>query len=104
MFSTGPAAKACFFLYSGESLLSSGFGAWLFIKAAPGVAAGFRGDAVLGLDRETRALGDRAEFWPFAAGGRSVLCRGRDPDVGLSRASGDDREGKLMTCSRNGAE
>jgi len=70
----------------------------------PGVVTGFRGEAALGLERDTRPLGERDEFWPIAVGSRLVFSRGKDPDVGLSRASGGDREGKLMTCSRNGAE
>lgn len=70
----------------------------------PGVIAGFLGDAVLGLDMEFLPFGERAEFWPFAVGRRSVFSRGKGAFAGLSRASGGERDGKLMTCSLNGTE
>ena len=101
----GPAAMAAFFLYSGESLLSSGLVPGGPAGAPPGVVAGFRGEAVFGPDIEVRpAPGDIAEFRPLVLLSRSVFSRGRAPFAGLSRASGGDREGKLMTCSRNGTE
>lgn len=96
MVKTGPAAKACFFLYSGESLLSSGLGG---CPGAPGVVAGFPGAFAVGLDSEFRPGGERANCGPFW---RFVLMRGRD--WGRSRVSGAERAGKLMTCSRKGTE
>lgn len=66
----------------------------------PGVVAGFPGVLAVGLDNEVRPGGESAEFWPL---GRFVLSRGSDAS-GRSRASGDDRAGKLMTCSRKGTE
>src|SRR5690242_12158723 len=97
MVRTGPAARACFFLYSGESLLSSGFGG---CPGAPGVVAGLTGAFAVGLDSEVRpAVGERAACGPFC---RFVLMRGSD--WGRSRVSGAERAGKLMTCSRKGTE
>jgi hypothetical protein len=72
-------------------------GGWF---VAPGVVAGFAGLFAFGLESDVRPVGERAEFWPF---GRFVLSLGR-PDEGLSRASGGERAGKLMTCSRKGTE
>jgi hypothetical protein len=66
---------------------------------APGVVTGFAGTLELGLEREVRPAGERAEL---ATLGRFVLSF--RPDVGLSRASGGDLAGKLMTCSRKGTE
>jgi hypothetical protein len=65
---------------------------------APGVVADFAGAFAFGLETDVRPVGERAEL-PF---GRFVL-RIR-LDVGRSRASGGDRAGKLMTCSRKGTE
>lgn len=65
----------------------------------------FRGRAVLGLDIEFLALvGERVEFCPFAVlGARSVFSLGK-AWASFSRDSGGDLAGKLMTCSRKGAE
>jgi hypothetical protein len=64
------------------------------------VVAGFGGLFAFGLDSDVRPAGERALLWPF---GRFVLSLGR-LEVGLSRASGGERAGKLMTCSRKGTE
>jgi hypothetical protein len=94
----GPTDRACFFLYSGESLLSSGFcPVGPGVAAVPGVAGFLLGEGVGGAP-----VGD----FPFVAlplvvG--SVSMRGR---VGRAvfNASGGDREGKLMTESRKVGE
>lgn len=67
---------------------------------APGVVAGFAGVLEVGLDSELRPVGDMAAAWPL---GTLVLIL-RDDDVGRSRASGGERAGKPMTCSRKGTE
>lgn len=67
----------------------------------PGVVAGFPGVLAVGLDSDVRPAGESAEFWPL---GRFVFRRGSDAEAGRSRASGGDRAGKLMTCSRKGTE
>ena len=71
-------------------------GGWF---GAPGVA-GFTGAFEVGLETEVRPAGERAVLWPLV---RLVLSLGR-LDSGLSRASGGERAGKLMTCSRKGTE
>jgi len=67
---------------------------------APGVVAGFAGVLAFGLETDVRPEGERGVFWPL---GRFVLSLSK-PDWGLSSASGGDRAGKLMTCSRKGTE
>lgn len=68
---------------------------------AVGVVAGFAGPRAVGLESEFRPAGGRPEFWALW---RFVLSRGREEEIGRSRASGGDLAGKLMTCSRKGTE
>jgi len=56
---------------------------------------------MVGLDNEVRPPGESGVVWPLA---RLVFNRGSGADAGLSKASGGDLAGKLMTCSRKGAE
>jgi hypothetical protein len=65
---------------------------------APGVVVDFAGAFAFGLETDVRPVGERAEV-PF---GRFVFSLRLE--VGRARASGDDRAGKLMTCSRKGTE
>lgn len=90
MSNTGPAVNACFFLYSGDSLFSSGFGPGAFGEV--GIAGAFRaGDVGFGYPVGCIRFG--GTIAPFVASGvrpfGSSVC---------------DFDGKEMTCSRNGAE
>jgi hypothetical protein len=71
----------------------------------PGDVIDFLGNALLGVDMEFLPLGDSAAFCPFAGVAvTSVFSFGNASLANFSRDSGGDLAGKLMTCSRNGAE
>jgi hypothetical protein len=95
MVSTGPVANATFFLYSGESLFSSCFGACVVL---PGVMGGLERGEEVGGAMKPFFLRLEKPWWC----GPSVLEE-RASDVRFRECEGD-RVGKLMTCSRKCVE
>jgi hypothetical protein len=89
--------SATFFLYSGDSLFSSGFGAFPVALTVVMVCLDRGEDVLGGATRPALALRVVRPFWssPSADEGASK-ARMRDCD--------GDRVGKLMTCSRKCVE